>query len=222
MHYSTTAKNHGMRHDPFKALVAPRPIGWIGSLSAQGARNLAPYSFFNAVADQPPMIMYSSEGSKDTLRNVQATGEFTVSIVSHELREKMNMTSAAVSHGVDEFALAGLTPVDSVFVKAPRVGESPAALECKVWKTVVLPAPEGETESHWTVVFGLVVGIYINDAYIRDGRVDTAAISPIARLGYTDYTAATPQSFFQMNRPRVLDDGKTAQPNTQPWDGRYP
>jgi flavin reductase (DIM6/NTAB) family NADH-FMN oxidoreductase RutF len=222
MHYSTTLNNHGMRHNPFKALVAPRPIGWIGSISPEGIRNLAPYSFFNAVADHPPMIMYSSEGRKDTLRNVEASGEFTVSIVSNDLRDKMNMTAAAVSHDVDEFALAGLTPVDGVLVKAPRVGESPAALECKVWKIVDMPAPEGETESHWSVVFGRVVGVYINDAFIHDGLVNTAAISPIARLGYMDYTVVSPQSMFQINRPKVSADGKTAAANSQPWDGRYP
>jgi flavin reductase (DIM6/NTAB) family NADH-FMN oxidoreductase RutF len=222
LHYSTTRNNHGLRHNPFKALVAPRPIGWIGSISPEGVRNLAPYSFFNAVADHPPMIMYSSEGRKDTLRNVEASGEFTVSIVSHELRDKMNMTAAAVSHDVDEFVLAGLTPVESVLVKAPRVGESPAALECKVWKIVDMPAPEGETESHWSVVFGLVVGVYINDAFIHDGLVNTAAISPIARLGYMDYAVVNPQSMFQINRPKVSADGKTAAANSQPWDGRYP
>ncbi len=222
MHYSTKLNDHGMRHNPFKALVAPRPIGWIGSVSPEGVLNLAPYSFFNAVADHPPMVMYSSEGRKDSLRNIEASGEFTVSIVSHALREKMNMTAAAVSHDVDEFALAGLTPVDSQFVRAPRVGESPAALECKVWKILDMPPAPGETESHWSVVFGLVVGVYINDAFIRNGLVDTAAISPIARLGYMDYAVVQPECMFQINRPKVSADGKTAAANDQPWDGRYP
>lgn len=222
MHYSTKLNNHGMRHNPFKALVAPRPIGWISSLSPKGVRNLAPYSFFNAVADHPPMVMYSSEGRKDTFANLQESGEFTVSIVSHDLRDKMNMTAAAVSHDVDEFELAGLTPVASQFVAPPRVGESPAALECKVWKIIEMPPAEGETESHWSVVFGIVVGVYINDAFIRNGMVDTAAISPIARLGYMDYMAVTPESLFQMVRPKVSADGKTATANDQPWDGRYP
>lgn len=222
MHYSTKLNNHGLSHNPFKALVAPRPIGWIGSVSPQGVRNLAPYSFFNAVADQPPMIMYSTEGQKDTLRNIEAVGEFTVSVVTHALRDKMNMTAAAVSHEVDEFELAGLTPCDSVFVNAPRVGESPAALECKVWKILEMPAPEGEKQSHWSVVFGMVVGVYIDDAFIRNGRVDTAAIAPIARLGYMDYSVVTPESLFQMNRPRVSADGRAAAVSDKPWDGRYP
>jgi flavin reductase (DIM6/NTAB) family NADH-FMN oxidoreductase RutF len=221
MHYNTRDNNHGMRHNPFKALVAPRPIGWISSVSPEGVLNLAPYSFFNAVSDAPPMIIYSSEGRKDSLRNIEASGEFTCSIVPQSLGDQMNITASAVDPQVDEFALAGLTPAPSVYVAPPRVAESPAALECKVWKMLDMPPPDGDEHSHWTVVFGIVVGVYIDDNFIKGGLVDTTAIRPIARLGYTDYTVVSPESMFQMKRPKVAADGRTVTADTQPWDGLY-
>jgi flavin reductase (DIM6/NTAB) family NADH-FMN oxidoreductase RutF len=221
LHYDTKTKDHGMKHDPFKAVVVPRPIGWISSVSPEGILNLAPYSFFNIVSDEPHMVMFSSGGRKDTQRNIEASGEFTCSLVTDALRENMNMSSAAVSPDVDEFNLAGVTPAPSVYVKSPRVAESPVALECKLWKTVSLPPPHGQTESFWTVMFGLVVGVYIDDQYIRDGRVDTVALRPVSRLGYMDYSVVTPESIFRINRPTVGPDGHEAKVEDKPWDGVY-
>jgi len=221
MHYDTSSNQHGMKHDPFKAVVVPRPIGWIASVSNEGVLNLAPYSFFNAVSDKPPMVVFSSGGRKDSLRNIEASGEFTCSIATDDLRSAMNMSSATVSPDVDEFQLAGLTPAASRFIKAPRVAESPVALECKLWKTVVLPPPPGKTESLWTVVFGEVVGVYIDDQYLRDGRVDVAAMRPIARLGYMDYAVVGSENIFELNRPLVSADGRTVAVEEKAWDGVY-
>jgi flavin reductase (DIM6/NTAB) family NADH-FMN oxidoreductase RutF len=221
MHYDASGRNHGLRHDPFKALVGPRPIGWVGTLGADGIANLAPYSFFNAVSDRPPMLMFSSAGTKDSLRNIEAGGEFTCSLATWDLREAMNMSSAAVAPQVDEFRLAGLTPAPSLFVKPPRVAEAPAAFECRVWKTVPLPAPADGRTVAYTLVIGRVEGIYIDDAFIRDGRVQTGAMRPIARLGYMDYSVVTPESMFTLNRPIASDDGRTAELVPGPWDGVY-
>ncbi len=221
MHYSTETRDHGMRHDPFKALVVPRPIGWISTLSADGVVNLAPYSFFNGVSDSPPMVMFASAGTKDTLRNLRETGEFTCSIATWELREQMNMSSATVSAEVDEFALTGLEPAASRFVKPPRVARSPAALECRHWKTVELPFDPKRPQLAYSVVFGLVVGVYIDDAFVKDGRVDTGAMRPLARLGYMDYSVLTPESVFSLNRPQVAGDGRSATVPGGAWDGNY-
>lgn len=221
MHYDATGRNHGLRHDPFKALVGPRPIGWVSTLGPDGIANLAPYSFFNAVSDRPPMLMFSSAGTKDSLRNLEQSGEFTCSLASWDLREAMNMSSAAVAPQVDEFQLAGLTPAASVFVKPPRVAEAPAAFECRVWKTLPLPAPPGDKSPGYTVVFGSVVGIYIDDAFIHDGMVRTAQMRPIARLGYMDYSVVTPETMFTLNRPIASEDGMSADLVPGPWDGVY-
>ncbi len=221
MHYDTKHNQHGMQHDPFKAVVVPRPIGWISSVSPEGVLNLAPYSFFNAVSDKPPMVVFSSGGRKDSLRNIEASGEFTCSIATDALRAAMNMSSAAVGPEVDEFKLAGLTPAASQFVKAPRVAESPVALECKLWKTIKLPPPEGKSEALWTVVFGEVVAVYIDDRYLRDGRIDVAAMRPIARLGYMDYAVVGTENMFALNRPTVSADGTSASVDNRAWDGVY-
>ena len=219
MHYDTAANNHGLRHNPFKALVVPRPIGWISTVSKDGVNNLAPYSFFNAVSDRPPVVLFSSGGRKDTLRNIEETGEFTCSMATYDLREHMNMSSAPVVHGVDEFTLAGLTPASSTLVKPPRVAESPAAYECKLWKMVELPAPDAQ-HTH-TVVFGLVVGVYVDDRYVRDGLVDTAAMQPLARLGYMEYAVVNAANMFTLNRPLVSADGRSAELIPGEWDGTY-
>ncbi len=134
MFYEPALRNHGMRHDPFKALAVPRPIGWIGTVSPSGVRNLAPYSFFNAICDQPPMVMFSSAGRKDSLANIEATGEFTCSIATLALRDAMNLSSATVTPDVDEFALAGLGARPSRRVRPPSVAESPAA-PCERWNS---------------------------------------------------------------------------------------
>jgi flavin reductase (DIM6/NTAB) family NADH-FMN oxidoreductase RutF len=219
MHYDTARRDHGLPHDPFKALVVPRPIGWVSTVSKGGVANLAPYSFFNAVSDRPPMLMFSSGGTKDSLRNIVDTGEFTCSIATWALREAMNLSSAPVAPGVDEFELAGLTKAESRLVKPPRVAESPAAFECRLWQTLALPTP-GRGEGY-TLVIGQVVGVYIDDALIRDGRVQTGAMRALARLGYMDYAVLEPETVFQMNRPLASDDGLSAHVPVGDWDGVY-
>ena len=221
MHYSTAENNHGLRFNPFKALIVPRPIGWIASMGRDGVRNLAPYSYFNAVSDNPPMVLFSSAGRKDSLRNIEETGEFTCSLANWDLRERMNLSSAPVATGVDEFELAGLTAAPSCMVKVPRVAESPAAFECRYWKSIEMPsARAGDKHTH-TVVFGQVVGVYINDAFIRDGMVDTGAMRALARLGYMDYAVVTAETMFTLNRPTVSADGLNAQVVAGAWDGVY-
>jgi flavin reductase (DIM6/NTAB) family NADH-FMN oxidoreductase RutF len=219
MHYDTAARDHGLPHDPFKALVVPRPIGWVSSIGQDGIANLAPYSFFNAVSDRPPMLMFSSGGTKDSLRNILDTGEFTCSIATWALRDAMNLSSAAVAPGVDEFELAGLGKADSRFVKPPRVAESPAAFECKLWQALPLPAPQ--RGAGYTLVIGSVVGVYIDDAFIQGGLVQSAEMRPLARLGYMDYGVLTPETLFTMNRPAASEDGLRATLAPGPWDGVY-
>src|SRR5262245_60630822 len=198
-----TGQPHGLKYDPFKSLVVPRPIGWISSQDRHGVVNLAPYSFFNAVSTEPPIVMFAANGAhaeggiKDTVRNVQETGEFVCNLATWETREAMNATSASVPRAVDEFALAGLTPIPAKCVAPPRVAESPAHLECTYLKTVELPTDDPGQPN--LVVFGRVVGVHIDDRVLRDGRVDTTALRPIARLGYSDYTIV--DRFFTMRRP---------------------
>ena len=199
MIYDATENKHGLKYDPFKAIVAPRPIGWISSLSPDGHVNLAPYSFFNAIGTNPHYVMFSSGGRKDSQKNIEATGEFVCSLATFALRDQMNVTSSPVSNDVDEFTLSGLTPASSEFVKPPRVAESPCALECVYHQTVELPGKKGSDEEY-AMIIGRVVGIYIDDAVIRDGRVVTAEIQPIARLGYKDYSVV--DATFEIDRPK--------------------
>lgn len=206
MFYETTDNKHGLRHDPWKALVVPRPIGWVSTISKDGICNLAPYSFFNAVSSKPHYVMFSSGTRKDSVRNAEETGEFVCSLATWDLRYHMNTSSAAVPHGVDEFPLAGLTAAASTLVRPPRVKESPVAIECRYWKTVEIPA-NGNGEDHY-VVFGRVLGIHIDDHFIKDGIVDTAAMRPIARLGYMDYAVVTPETVFTIHRPKVDAEGR--------------
>jgi flavin reductase (DIM6/NTAB) family NADH-FMN oxidoreductase RutF len=198
--YATRDNQHGLKHDPFKALAVPRPIGWISSVGRDGVCNLAPYSFFNAVGEKPHYVMFSSAGAKDSLVNIAETGEFVCSLATWDLRFNMNMTSAPVPRDIDEFPIGELTAAPSRLVKPPRVKESPAAFECKHWKTIDLPPLEGG-KSTYSVVFGQVVGIYIDDRFIKDGRVETGEMRPIARLGYMDYAVVTPETIFSINRP---------------------
>ena len=198
-----TDNHHGLTRDPFKSLVAPRPIGWISSQDADGRVNLAPYSFFNAVASNPPIVMFASNGVhlegglKDSLKNAQESSEFVCNLATWELREKMNATSAMLPREVDEFEIAGLTPVPSKLVKPPRVAESPAHLECVWLETVNLPSNNPDEPNN--VVFGKVIGIHIDDSILRDGLIDMTAFRPIARLGYMDYTVV--DTVFTMKRP---------------------
>ena len=199
-HFHEPGKGHGLAHNPFKAIVAPRPIGWISTADREGRINLAPYSFFNAVCDAPPMLYFSTTGHrKDTLNNVEATGEFVANFVGASQAQEMNATSASVAPGVDEFALAGLTPVASVIVKPPRVGGAIAAMECKLTRIIRLTDAAGVEIDGWMVI-GEVVGVHIDATYLRDGKFDTAAARPIARCGYrADYTEVN--TIFEMIRP---------------------
>ena len=198
-----TKDHHGLKHNPFKSLVVPRPIGWISSQDRNGVVNLAPYSFFNGVATEPPTVMFSSngvhsEGSyKDSVKNVRDTGEFVCNLATWETREAMNTTSAMVARSVDEFELSGLTPVPSELVKPPRVKESPVHLECTYLQTVELPCDKPEQSN--LVVFGQVIGIHIDDSIISDGMIDMNVFKPIARLGYFDYSVV--DNVFTMRRP---------------------
>lgn len=197
------SEGHGLPHDPFKALVAPRPIGWISTLDTKGTANLAPYSFFNALGGTPPMVGFSSEGVKDTLNNARARREFVVNLATRPLAEQMNASSAAVDSDVDEFQLAGLTPVASRNVAPPRVGESPAALECRVTQVIDLAGLDGKPIGR-TFTIGQVVGVYIDDAYLRDGLFDAVAAQVIARCGYRDFSQI--ESMFQMIRPAETEE----------------
>ena len=201
MFYETRENKHGLRHDPFKALAVPRPVGWISTVDKTGVCNIAPYSFFNAIGERPHYVMFSSAGPKDSLLNVEETGEFVCSLATYDLRFNMNMTAASVPRGVDEFPIGDLTAAASRLVKPPRVKESPAAFECKHWKTIDLPPTSPGGKSTYSIVIGEVVGIYIDDRFVRDGRVDTGAMRPIARLGYMDYAVVTPETVFSIERP---------------------
>ena len=193
------AVGHGLPHDPFKAIIAPRVIGWISTRSAQGALNLAPYSFFGAFATFPPIIGFCSEGRKDTIRNVEETGEFVWNLTSKALAAQMNRTSAPVAADVDEFALAGLTPVPGRNVKVPHVDGSPAALECRLLQIVRLNTIDGTPMDNW-LALGQVVGVHIREEYLKDGLFDTHAAQPVMRAGYSaDY--AEIGEMFQMIRP---------------------
>lgn len=198
MFYEPKKNDHGLPHGPFKALVAPRPIGWISTLGSDGVANLAPYSFFNGVSDDPPVVMFSSAGIKDSLSNAEATGEFVCNIVSYALRDAMNASSADVGAGVDEFELAGLQKAACRMVRAPRVADAPAALECRTIKIVDLPGQDGQP-NFYRVVFGLVVGIHIADDALVDGLVDAKRLNQLARLGYHDYSAV--DKVFSLARP---------------------
>ena len=221
MHYDAIENKHGLKHDPFKAIVNPRPIGWITTVSDDGICNLAPYSFFNAVADRPHYVMFSTNKVKDSLRNIRQNGEFTCSLSTWDTRFEMNVSSAAVPPGVDEYPLSGLTAVASRFVKPPRVKESPAALECKHWRTIELPDVDPVTGDGHYVVFGQVVGIYINDDFIHDGMLDTAAMKPLARLGYMDYAVVSADNIFEINRPQLDKAGNIVNARPEGWDGQY-
>ena len=198
MHYDPRQRNHGLPHDPFNALVVPRPIGWISTLSPDGVVNLAPYSFFNAISSRPPFVMFSSSEPKDSRHNAETGGEFVVNLATYALREAMNASSAAMPADVSEPAAIGLEMAPSVSVKVPRVARSPAALECRYVKTVELPGADGKPLPA-VIVIGEVTGIHIDDAIIVNGQVDLSLVRPLARLGYLDYT--TVDEIFAIPRP---------------------
>ena len=181
-------------HDPFKAFIAPRPIGWVSTVSVSGAVNLAPYSYFNAVCDTPPTVMFSSNGAKDSMTFAHETGEFVWNMATWDLREPMNLSSADLPRGESEFAHAGLEFAPSRLVTPPRVAAAPVSLECRV--TQVVQIDDGPN----IVTFGRVVGVHLDEAAIVDGRVDLTRLKPIARCGYRgDYTVV--ESLFEMLRP---------------------
>lgn len=191
---------HGLPHNPFNAIVTPRPIGWISTRGADGHDNLAPYSFFNAVAYVPPQVMFAStgtkpdrDGTKDSVANIRETGVFVVNIVSLALKDAMNMTSGPWDKAVDEFALAELEKAESQTINCARVAAAPAALECKLTQIIQL---EGENN---TLVLGEVTGVYMSDACLKDGIFDVTSFQPLARLGYKDYT--TVSDVFSLKRP---------------------
>jgi flavin reductase (DIM6/NTAB) family NADH-FMN oxidoreductase RutF len=200
--YDAVKNDHGLPNDPFKAIVVPRPIGWISTLSRDGKSNLAPYSYFNAFSQAPHYVAYGSgishaSGSKDSITNVEETGEFVVNLATWDLREAVNKSSANLPYGTDEFEVAGLSKAACRMVKPPRVAESPVALECRWFKTIDLPGDDGKVRDR--MVIGRDAGIHIDDRYIENGRVNTAALRPIARLGYAEY--ATVNEVWRMRRP---------------------
>lgn len=201
-HFYEPSKGHGLPHDPFNAIVGPRPIGWISTHDGAGHYNLAPYSFFNAFAYKPPIIGFASSGLKDTLHNARHTGEFVWNLATMDLAKQMNATSGSVAREVSEFDVAGLTPGPSVKVAAPRVAESPVAFECRVTQIVQLTDLQGAPIPGW-MVFGQVVGAHIANRLLVDGIYDTAAAHPILRAGGTDvYVEVTPDRVFRMKRPQ--------------------
>lgn len=190
---------HGLPHDPFKALVSPRPVGWISTRDAAGRDNLAPYSFFMAISSAPPIVLFSSVGMKDAARAAKESGAFVVNIASRDLAEAVNLSSAPAPSDVSEFDLTGLTRADSEIVSAPRIAEAVAALECKVLEIRNVTDLDGEaTGNH--LVTGQVVGIHIAERAIREGRFDVTEARLLARLGYMDYLST--DEVFQMNRPK--------------------
>ena len=189
---------HGLPHDPFKAIIAPRPIGWISSLDAEGRPNLAPYSFFNAVHSRPPMLAFTSESMKHSAANAIASGEFVFNLSTRPLFDAMNISSGDLPAGESEFTAAGLEMAPCRIVKAPRVAASPAALECRVVHSMQMSDVDGALLDGWLII-GQIVGVHINEAFIRDGRFDTAAAQPLARCGYRDYATVT--EVFEALRP---------------------
>ncbi|WP_442880058.1 flavin reductase family protein [Aurantimonas sp. A2-1-M11] len=204
MFYEPERGDHGLPHDPFKAIVSPRPIGWISTRAGDGTANLAPYSFFNAVSDHPKLVMFASAGFKDSADIAIETGEFVANFVTGDLAQALNRTSAPAPRGRSEFELAGLTEAPCRLVAAPRVAESPAALECRVTQSFQPTDIDGKP-SDWVMVIGQVVGIYIDEAILRDGMLDMALARPLSRLGYLDY--AVTGEVFQMRRPSREDAG---------------
>ena len=201
MHFYEPAQGHGLAHDPFNAIVAPRPIGWISTQGADGSVNLAPYSFFNAFNYHPPLIGFSSVTAKDSLRNARETGEFVWNLVTRNLAEAMNATSAPARYGTDEFALAGLTRAPSRLVAPPRVAESPAQFECKVADIFALRGHSGEAADAWLVV-GEVVGVHIDRALLPLGVFDTFGAGIVMRAGGASaYGVVGPESRFDLRRP---------------------
>lgn len=201
--YISDPQDHGLAFDPFKAIITPRPIGWISTLNEEGIPNLAPYSFFNALSSSPHMLMFSSEGLKHSAANARASGEFVFSLATNALQNQMNISSDTLPAGSNEYEAAGLEMGKCEKVAPPRVLASPASMECKLVSSEELMDIYGKPADTF-VTIGQVVAVHINDDYIKDGRFDTAAAQPLARCGYRDY--ASVESVFELMRPT---DGAT-------------
>jgi flavin reductase (DIM6/NTAB) family NADH-FMN oxidoreductase RutF len=201
LHYYEPRNGHGLKHDPFNAIIAPRPIGWISSRDGKGNVNLAPYSFFNGFCYHPPIIGFSSTSWKDSVANLQETGEFVWNLATMDLAQQMNATAAHVAHEVNEFAIAGLTPAPCRIVKVPRVAESPVSFECKVAQIIQLQGADGTKANAW-LTLGEVVAVHIDKAMIKDGVYQTALARPIVRAGRKgDYFVIRQDAMFEMTRP---------------------
>jgi flavin reductase (DIM6/NTAB) family NADH-FMN oxidoreductase RutF len=201
LHYYEPKNGHGLKHDPFNAIIAPRPIGWISSRDGKGNVNLAPYSFFNGFCYKPPIIGFSSTSWKDTVQNVKDTGEFVWNLATLDLAKHMNATAAHVAPDVSEFQIAGLTAVPGKLVNVPRVAESPVAFECKLTQIIQLQGANGEKANAW-LTLGEVVAVHIDKAMIKDGVYITALARPIVRAGRRgDYFTVKPEDMFEMIRP---------------------
>lgn len=201
MYYYQPADGHGLPHDPLNAIIGPRPIGWIASLSADGKRNLAPYSFFNCFNYRPPIVGFASSGWKDSVQNIVDTGEFVWNLATVELAGAMNETSASLPHGEDEFLRAGLTPAVSRLVKAPRVAESPVNFECRLSQCIQLTAADGAPIESW-LVLGEVVAVHIDDTLLENGIYQTARARPALRAGGPSAYYTIDESLrFDLTRP---------------------
>jgi flavin reductase (DIM6/NTAB) family NADH-FMN oxidoreductase RutF len=201
LHFYEPKNGHGLKHDPFNAIIAPRPIGWISSRDAKGNVNLAPYSFFNAFCYVPPIIGFSSTSWKDSAANIQETKEFVWNLATMDLAKQMNASAAHVARDVSEFEIAGLTAVPCKLVNVPRVGESPVAFECRLIEVMQLKGANGEKAQAW-LTLGEVVAVHINKSFIRDGVYQTALARPIVRAGRKgDYFEIRPEAMFEMTRP---------------------
>ena len=200
-HFYRPEEGHRLPHSPLNAIVAPRPIGWISTIGKDGTRNLAPYSFFNLINYDPPLIAFASSGWKDTVANIEASGEFVWNLATRAQAEAMNASSASVEPGVDEFALAKLGTLPSSIVAPPRVAGSPVHFECRMTQLIRLEDRHGEELDQWLVI-GEAVGIHIDPAMLEDGVYQTARPVPITRGGGpADYFAITQDALFRMKRP---------------------
>ena len=214
MFYDAIKNDHGLKRDPFKAIVSPRPIGWISSVNRAGQVNLAPYSFFNAVSHSPPIVMFSSEDRKDSHANIEETGEFVCNLATYDLREAVIDTSEPLEPGIDEMEFAGLDAAPSRMVRPPRVAASPCALECKLLQVIQLSDLDGSPIERF-MILGRVVGIHLDDRFLENGMLNTAAMRPLARCGYLDY-AMTDATFPLTRKSGKPMKGQRIRPAANP------
>jgi len=197
MYFYQPSDGHGLPHDPLNAIIGPRPIGWIASVDAHGKRNLAPYSFFNCFNYRPPIIGFASSGWKDSVQNIVETREFVWNLTTLDLASAMNETSASLAHGEDEFIRAGLTPVESRLVRAPRVAESPVNFECRLSQCIQLTGADGTAVDTW-LVLGEVVAVHIDESLLENGVYQTAKAKPVLRAG-------GPSAYYSIDESQRFD-----------------